>query len=90
MLLINRNLMHASELIDKEERTVVVKLKIDDEIMLVVNAHASNNTIGKIEFFRRLRVVTDRLAIDTTGVILMGAYNSVVDNNEDVISGNQH
>ena len=48
MLLINRNLMHASELIYKEERTVVVKSKIDDEILLVVNAHASNNTTGKI------------------------------------------
>ena len=90
MLLINRNLMHASELIYKEERIIVVKLKIDDKTILVVNAYAPNNTTGKIEFFRHLGTVIDRLATDTTGVILMGDFNSVMNNNEDIISGNKH
>ena len=81
--------MHASELIYKE-RIIVVKLKIDDKTILVANAYAPNNTTGKMEIFRHLGTVIDRLATDTTGVILVGDFNCVMNNNEDIISGNKH
>ena len=90
MLLVNRNLMHASELTYREERIIVVKLKRDDKTILVANAYAPNNTTGKMEFFRHLGTVIDRLATDTTGVILVGDFNCVMNNNEDIISGNKH
>ena len=73
----------------KKERVIVEKLKIDDKTILVANAYAPNNTTGKMEFFRHLGGVIDRLASGTTGVILMGDFNSVINNNEDVISGNK-
>ena len=82
--------MHASELIYKEERITVKKVKIDDKTILVANAYAPNNTAGKMEFFRHRGRVIDRLATNTTSVILMGDFNSVMNNSEDIISGNNH
>ena len=46
--------------------------------------------LAKWSFFRHLGRVIDRLATDTTGVILMGDFNSVMNNNEGIISGNKH
>ena len=47
MLLINRNITHASELMYKEERIIVVKLKTDYKTSLVANAYAPRTLPAK-------------------------------------------
>ena len=89
-LLVNKKHMQHSELIYQESRILVIKIKVEDRNIMIMNIYAPNNNVEKIEFFNHVTEVTQNLTRDNPDLIIMGDFNSVIDNKDDIISGNKH
>ena len=89
-ILINRKLMHCAKAVHTENRIVAATVEIEGKKMLFINAYAPNTTSEKLDFFQHLNRVIDSITQNDTNIILMGDFNSVRDNNMDIITGEAH
>lgn len=91
IILINKTLMQNAILLYKDRRVIAVQIKYVDRNVTVINAYAPCITTEKIEFYKHLRSIIDDIRSNNeTDIILAGDFNSVLDNDKDITSGDKH
>ena len=81
------------EIIHKDERTLVSTCELDKKTKVVVtNVYAPNNNKDKISYFKQLiNILKEKLINrDEYCLICAGDFNTVKDNDMDIISGQPH
>ena len=72
-----------------EERILAVKLFCEGSTFIIINIYAPNKKPQKINFFYKLHNFIDSL-YDESNIIITGDFNSVLDNEHDIVSGLPH
>ena len=85
----NLNLDSAPKIIHAEERIIVIELVIDHKTFFILNIYAPNIKKEKPDFFKQLSNCINSLTIDSN-ILVCGDFNTVLNNDLDVISGECH
>lgn len=76
------------ELVRNYERMLILSVKSDIFNFHIVNVYAPNGKQDKIRFFNKLQESLQEFSEEK--LIVLGDYNSVINNDLDIISGNPH
>ena len=81
--------------VDKSERIMTSALTMNDETIIISNIYSPSDTIdNKVNFLKSLgnniSALLSRKDINTDNLILLGDFNTCLNNNIDIISGNPH
>ena len=94
MILIGNNILQdkeitsCTEIIHKDERTIAIKIKTNIGKILVVNCYAPNDNAAKVEYHTKINELIKNT--DCTNKCILGDFNTVIDNDKDIISGEKH
>ena len=91
IILLNKKFVLDSDplVLFSSERILAVKLDFDGDSFVIVNIYAPNKTKQKIIFFQKLHNFLMTIK-SNSHIIVKGDFNTVLDNNLDIISGLPH
>ena len=82
-------MMQNAVLVYRDERLLLIEIAITDKKIYIANVYAPQAKQDKIDFFAHVQHTMDSLDIKKS-VILLGDFNSVMDNNLDIVTGEKH
>ena len=91
IILINNklNLDSTPKILLTQERIIALELTIDSKIFSIINVYAPNSKKEKPYFFNQLGNFISNLELDCN-IFVCGDFNTVLNNNLDIISGEHH
>ena len=87
-VLVSKNFQGTATVKHNDSRVLVMNFQTTDSTFTLVNIYAPNNSSEKINFFKSLQKKLEEN--DKNNLIVVGDFNTVVDNNKDIISGRPH
>ena len=89
IILVSKFFKGEVQLLEKEDRILIASVRAEDVNFILINIYAPNDKADKIQFLQR---VENKIKIDYAEeqVILMGDFNTVMNNELDIISGQPH
>ena len=88
MILIKKKFPYETQCNVKKQRILIVEIKVEDDSLFIINAYGPNIKREKPAFFQQVNQEIDKL--ENKKYILNGDFNTVVDNELDIISGGKH
>jgi exonuclease III len=88
MILFSKHFGGKINVLEARDRMIILSVKCENWEFAIVNAYAPNQMHTKITFFKDLENTI--MKYDLHNVIMMGDFNSVLNNKQDIISGNPH
>ena len=88
LTLINRKNDYDWQIIYSNDRILIIKIVINNAPLFVCNAYAPNNDNNIITFLNDLSALLSDL--DPEKLVICGDFNSVLDNQLDIVSGDPH
>ena len=88
VILISKHLTAEMQLVDKKERITVVEIKNDHYDFYLINIYAPNSLRDKRIFFNELKELVN--SYEDKDILIVGDFNSVLDNKRDILSGHPH
>ena len=88
VILFKKDLEAEREIIHIDDRVIIVKIIINSISLYICNAYAPNQDHDVIHFLENLSVLISNY--DPDKLIICGDFNTVMDNNMDIISGEPH
>lgn len=88
IILFKKNLDIEYEILKITDRIILLQVKCNDNFMYICNAYAPNSDADIGEFLNSLSSLL--YDVNPDKLVLCGDFNSVVDNNIDIISGEKH
>lgn len=88
MIMCRKHLPYETECITASHRILIINIKFEKDSLFVINAYGPNNKNEKYNFFKQLQTEIEKLP--HRNWILCGDFNTVLDNDLDIISGGQH
>ena len=88
MILFKKNIDIEFETIFSNDRIILVKVVYNDSSLHICNVYAPNNDTNIGEFLNDLSSIL--LDLDSEKLIVCGDFNSVINNETDIISGEKH
>ena len=85
--------MHNAVLVYRDERVLLIEIAITNKKIYISNVYAPQAKQDKIDFFAHVQHTMDSLDIKKKkkkSLILLGDFNSVMDNNLDIVTGEKH
>ena len=86
-ILISNNFSGETILLDQFERGIVISVKCEDTEIALANIYSPNSSTDKISFYTHLQ---EKLADKMENLLLCGDFNSTLNANFDIISGQPH
>jgi exonuclease III len=77
-------------LIYKDDRVLLIKLVTDNKTLIIANIYAPQSVADKIRFFSHIHEVADEHNQEDASLIILGDFNTVMNNEEDIITGEKH
>ena len=88
MILIKKKIACDTELVKCTNRIITIKIKLDDDDLFISNVYAPTIQKEKEPFLREL---TEHMhSLESPCQLVCGDFNCVVDNKQDIVSGNKH
>ena len=81
--------MHNAVLVYRDERVLLIEIAITNKKIYISNVYAPQAKQDQIYFFAHVQHIMDSLNI-TNSLILLGDFNSVMNNNLDIVTGEKH
>ena len=82
------DILKCTTIISKDDRTIAVNIKTEIGQICVVNCYAPNDNASKIIYHGKINNLVKN--IDADYKCVLGDFNTVIDNNFDIISGEKH
>ena len=74
----------------KDDRLLIIKLNTDNRTLLLANMYAPQYTPDKIKFLNHVRDIIEELNEEDYPIIILGDANTVMNNTDDIITGEKH
>ena len=88
IILVSRHLKCDVEVLKQRSRMLIIKLTCECSEFIIANVYAPNNRAEKLKFFDLLIDCLEEYK--TKDVILVGDFNSVIDNDLDIVADKPH
>ena len=88
--LVSKKLMDNTRCIYKDDRILLLEVTFGNQNIIIANIYAPQAVSEKVHFYTRIQHVIEEHNKDNLALILLGDFNSVLSNNEDIISGEKH
>ena len=88
LVLIRKNLPYNWQVVTANQRLIIIKVKTDLGDIIICNAYAPNTDKDIDSFLMETSSLLNNSGIDR--LIVCGDFNTVLDNNRDIISGDKH
>ena len=74
----------------KDGRIVIIEIMVSNKKIVIANIYAPQATTEKTQFYSHLRNTIDNLNREDDPLVILGDFNTVMHNKQDIITGEQH
>ena len=90
IILVSKKYMDNTRCIFKDDYILLLETTLGNQEIAIANIHAPQSVSEKIQFYSHINNIIEDHTNDDYAVIVLGDFNSVLNNNQGIMSGEKH